>query len=251
MAVTIPSVLAGWSQQDLSNLGQLLGLEGVADVDGITLQFKWLYYSKARARSEALAKTAWQRLLRRDDPQPNDTDSLRESPSYETLIQGACKHMRAAEAGATLQELELYLSLAVIVSALAAMSSRQRLTFFQTPIDPSLVARGASIKGAGVGGPASTLATLGVAQASGFGTYLAATTALGFLTHAVGLTLPFVVYTGLTSTIAFVIGPAGWLSAGLWGAWKLTGPNWPKIIPALVYIVATNSRKKNAESQVD
>ena len=99
-------------------------------------------------------------------------------------------------------------------------------------------------------GPATTFALLGAAQASGFGIYLASTTALGFLTHAVGVTLPFTIYTGMTSTIAFLIGPAGWLGAGLWGTWKLTEPEWKKLVPALVCIVATNSLKNLQTSRL-
>ncbi|HVA50960.1 MAG TPA: hypothetical protein VNH11_31760 [Pirellulales bacterium] len=109
-------------------------------------------------------------------------------------------------------------------------------------MDASAIVGDAEIKGPGLRGPTRTLALLGAAQASGFSVYVASTTALGFLTHAVGITLPFAVYTGMTSTIAFIIGPAGWLAAGLWGAWKLTQAEWKKLIPALVYIIAVNSR---------
>ena len=79
-------------------------------------------------------------------------------------------------------------------------------------------------------------------QASGFGVYLAATTALGFTTSAIGITLPFAAYTGLSSTIAFVIGPAGWLAAGLWGAWKVTQAEWKKLVPVVLYIASTRAR---------
>ncbi len=86
----------------------------------------------------------------------------------------------------------------------------------------------------------TTTAVLGAAQASGGAVYIASTTALGFLTHGVGITLPFAVYTGLTSTIAFVIGPVGWLAAGGWAFWKFTGPEWKKLTTAIVYITSRN-----------
>jgi hypothetical protein len=41
--------------------------------------------------------------------------------------------------------------------------------------------------------------------------------------NTIGITLPFAVYTGLTSTIAFVIGPVGWLTAGFWGGCVVLG----------------------------
>jgi hypothetical protein len=69
----------------------------------------------------------------------------------------------------------------------------------------------------------TTTAVLGAAQASGGAVYIASTTALGFLTHGVGITLPFAVYTGVTSTIAFVIVPVGWLAAGGCVTWRVGG----------------------------
>ncbi len=72
--------------------------------------------------------------------------------------------------------------------------------------------------GSALKAPLTTVAALGLAQASGFGVYLASTTSLGFVTHAVGITLPFAMYTGLSSTIAFLIGPAGWLGVSAWGS---------------------------------
>lgn len=120
------------------------------------------------------------------------------------------------------------------------MKPRERLKYFEQQVDISELLRGTRIKAHSFRGPATTFALLGIAQTSGFGIYLASTSALGFLTHAVGVTLPFAVYTGMTSTIAFIIGPPDWLTAGIWGAWKLTQPNWKKLIKALMYIISTN-----------
>lgn len=170
-------------------------------------------------------------------------DELRDVPSYDSLILGACKHLKVFEKDALIAEHEIFLTHAIIVTAVQQMKPRERKRFLEEQIDPSQVAPEVRIRGARLCGPATTFAILGAAQASGFGVYLASTTALGFVTHAIGVTLPFAVYTGMTSTIAFLIGPAGWLTAGLWGAWKLTEPKWKMLIPALVYVVATNSRR--------
>lgn len=124
------------------------------------------------------------------------------------------------------------------------MTPRQRAKFFEQEIEVEELLGGARIGRPKLAGPATTFAMLGVAQASGFGVYLAASTALGFMTHAVGVTLPFAVYTGMSSTIAFVIGPAGWLAAGAWGFWKLSQPRWKRIIPGLMYIIAVNARHR-------
>jgi len=94
----------------------------------------------------------------------------------------------------------------------------------------------------GLKGVATTLAALGAAQASGFGVYLGATTALGFVSHAVGVTLPFAVYTGMSSTIAFLIGPVGFLAAGAWLGWSLTSPEWTRITRGLLHIIAMRAK---------
>ena len=85
-------------------------------------------------------------------------------------------------------------------------------------------------------GNGSILAILATAQLSGFGIYLAATTALGALTSTLGITLPFAAYTTLTSTIGLIIGPVGWIGLGLLTAWQLTGPNHNRIVQAILYI---------------
>ena len=89
---------------------------------------------------------------------------------------------------------------------------------------------------------ASIFAALTAAQLSGFGVYLLATTTLGSLSGVIGVTLPFALYTTMTSTIATIIGPVGWLGAGLFTVWKLTGTNYKKLIPAVVYICALRAR---------
>ena len=129
------------------------------------------------------------------------------------------------------------------IEALNKMKPKDRVDFFVKQIDLQKITNESNIKGESYTGVLTTVAALGLAQASGFGIFLASTTALGFLTHAVGITLPFAVYSGLGSTIAFVIGPAGWLAAGAFFSWKLTKAEWKKIIPALIYIISVNSRK--------
>jgi hypothetical protein len=50
---------------------------------------------------------------------------------------------------------------------------------------------------------------------SGFGAYTALTTIIhAIFTMVLGITLPFAVYTSLTSTLAFITGPAGWIAFG-------------------------------------
>ncbi|MBU7587572.1 MAG: hypothetical protein KAF91_32910, partial [Nostoc sp. TH1S01] len=56
------------------------------------------------------------------------------------------------------------------------------------------------------------------------------------------LNLPFVAYTTMSSTIAVIIGPVGWIGAGLFTAWQLTSPNYKRLIPAIIYICALRAK---------
>lgn len=60
---------------------------------------------------------------------------------------------------------------------------------------------------------AGTSAGILVVNASGFGAYMALTTIMhAIFTTTLGITLPFAAYTGATSALAFITGPAGWLA---------------------------------------
>lgn len=238
-----------WNHEDLANLCHLLGINTSSSVADIVQKFKWLYHSKARAKAASVSTNTINRVLSKVSSKHYETvsdESLRDIPSYDELIDGSCKHVKAYEQGASLPERELHLSQAIIIAALQRMSPKERCDFFDAQIEVEKVVPHAGLKGTSWTGAATTIAMLGAAQASGIGVYMASTTALGFLTHAVGVSLPFAFYTGMTSTIAFIIGPVGWMSAGLWGAWLITEPKWKKMIPALIYIIATNSRMRLA-----
>ncbi len=80
------------------------------------------------------------------------------------------------------------------------------------------------------------------AQLSGFSTYLLASTTLGTLSTIIDITLPFIVYRTMSSAIAVIIGPVGWIGAGLFTVWQLTGPSYKRVIPAILYICALRAR---------
>ncbi|KIA89589.1 hypothetical protein [Kaistella jeonii] len=61
----------------------------------------------------------------------------------------------------------------------------------------------------------SGITAISIAQLSGFGIYMLASTTLGAITSMLGLTLPFAVYTGMSSAISFIIGPVGFLVMGV------------------------------------
>ncbi|WEN15398.1 hypothetical protein PY254_01575 [Rhodanobacter sp. AS-Z3] len=232
--------LSGWQEGDLKNLASLLEIKGAVSADSLACGLKWLFHSKVGAEAEAASKNTWAKL--RKDGTRVTADSLRSTPSFEELLDGACQHLKAFEMNASTAEKEVFLSQAVIIEALQGMKPRERVTFFATLVDVDSIVGGVKLKGQSFSGPMTSMAMMGAAQASGFGVYLASTTALGFLTHAVGVTLPFAFYAGLSSSIAFVIGPAGWLSIAAWSSWKLMQPEWRKIVKGLIYIIARNSR---------
>lgn len=239
-------IIAGWQPEDLANLCVLLGIENNQPVPIIVNRIKWLYYSKSRAKAISTTRNIINHISSKILKKPFaavDDSSIWETPSYDELLIGACNHLKAVEKDASPKEMELYISQAVIIAALQRMSPRQRCKVFSEQFNVQNLVESHNIQATSLKGPITAYSMLGLAQASGFGVYIASTTALGFLTHAVGVTLPFAFYTGMSTTIAFVIGPVGWLSAGIWGAWRLTEPKWKYLIPALIYISSTNSRR--------
>jgi uncharacterized protein YaaW (UPF0174 family)/DNA-nicking Smr family endonuclease len=90
--------------------------------------------------------------------------------------------------------------------------------------------------GVGLGKELAGLASLTVAQMSGFGVYLLGSTLLGAINSALGLGLGFGAFTGLSSLISTVIGPVGWAALGLFTVLKLGRPNYKKLLPAIILI---------------
>lgn len=69
------------------------------------------------------------------------------------------------------------------------------------------------------GGPAMIMATV---SAAGFGAFIALSTVIhAVFTTILGITLPFAIYTGASSVLAFIIGPVGWLFILGIGSWQM------------------------------
>lgn len=236
-----------WASEDLANIATILEIEEpkAATAEQILNTIKWLYHSKTTSRIQSSILNAQKRWFdKRKQQEPEiQKDDLRSMPSYEELVKGAANKLKVYDGLANIENCESYISHAVMISALTKMTPAQRAQFFQQPIDLPNIAKDAGVGKNSMAGTASTFAALSAAQASGFGIYLASTTALGFATSAVGIALPFAAYTGMTTTIGWIIGPAGWLVAGLWGSWQLTQPEWKKLIPTVLYIINTKSKR--------
>ena len=136
------------------------------------------------------------------------------------------------------KDLEIMITQHVFQAGLEKMSAQERKEF-----EKELHKISSEFDKTGdLAGSASLFTALGAAKLSGFGVYLLASSTLGALSGAAGLAIPFAFYTTISSTIAVVIGPIGWISAGLFAVWKLTGANYKKLIPAIVFIAAARAK---------
>jgi uncharacterized protein YaaW (UPF0174 family) len=90
-----------------------------------------------------------------------------------------------------------------------------------------------------------TLAAITAAQLSGFGVYLAASTAVGAITGFLGVTLPFAFYAAMSKVIAVLIGPPAWAALSLAAVYKAGSPNMKKLVPAVLFIAAERNCPDN------
>ncbi len=88
-----------------------------------------------------------------------------------------------------------------------------------------------------------------LANASGFGVYLLASSAVGSITGLLGITLPFAFYTSMSSTIAMVTGPLGWAVLAMWGISKIGSPNKKKTLPSVIMVAAVRARLNSENEQ--
>jgi len=246
MAIKLTETISTFDRKDLKNLVAILDPDGrlTANFQGELSEkaleaFRWCYHSQARAKA---LRTVGKLFNEKTDLV--DKKKRYPLPFYDELLVQASKKTKCYTKEASIDETESYLVEGALLKVLTAMKPPERHRVFSETFQMEEVAREANIKDNKYAGPITAFGALGMAQASGFGVFLAATTTLGFLTHAVGVTLPFAAYTGLTSTIAVIIGPVGWLGAGIWTAFAVTGTKWDRIIPALIYIIQVRHRPK-------
>ena len=87
-----------------------------------------------------------------------------------------------------------------------------------------------------------SIAALIVGNYAGFGTYLAATSALGALTSGLGITASFGVYTSMSSAIAVALGPIGFGAATAAFIATLSKSSPRKAVPAVIYIATMRAK---------
>lgn len=83
---------------------------------------------------------------------------------------------------------------------------------------------------------------------SGFAIYILANQIFFAVARQLGLKIGVAVAGPIIGqTLAFLLGPAGWIIAGLWLAYDIGNTNWRKVIPAVIF-VAMMRKKIDAES---
>ena len=239
MSKSILEIFSSFDLEQRSNMAILLEVEE-SDVtaEHLVKELTWLFRSRLREsiKSNTESVKHWlagklldsKQSLKQEDTAP---------PSYEDLVFGLAKNLDVYDESASLETAELYVVHAVIVDALKKMNPKQRVKYFEEQADTGLAMSIGNYADSGLSGPMRAISGLGVANAVGFSIYGASSTALGFVTHAAGISLPFATYTGMSQTIAFLIGPVGWLAAGSWLAFGLTEPSWRKLLPIVIFLI--------------
>lgn len=92
------------------------------------------------------------------------------------------------------------------------------------------------------GGLIAATGGLVLANLSGFGLYVAASTSLAAVTGAVGVTLPFAAYTGLSSVLAAATGPIGWAALAAVAVYQFGGTAYKKTVPGVLVVASARAR---------
>ncbi len=209
-------VLASASPQELESLAVVLGLASTASAAEVVRSL----------RAAGSNDTAVQiRKMKGDEP----------FVSYREVVSDAAKKTKAkiASTDNTAAERERAIVVAVFNTMLDKATPEQRAALIRE------LSKREHKLAQGVGVAASGLV---IANLSGFGLYVAASSALAALTGALGITLPFAAYTGLSSVIATVIGPVGWVVLIIGGVAMIGGVNYKKTVPAVLAIAAVRAR---------
>ncbi len=203
-------LLSHSSQEDRANLAAVLGTA--------TAEPSELIGSLRRAGSHSLA------TLVRGKP-----------VSYEEVVKDVALKFGAKKPISTnsAAELEGLAIKAAMDKVIAEASPQQR---------DALVAEMAKAQSTSSTGLVAATGGLVLANLSGFGLYLAASTSLAAVTGAVGITLPFAAYTGLSSVLAAATGPLGWAALAVVAVYKLGGAAYKKTIPGVLVVASSRAR---------
>jgi len=145
----------------------------------------------------------------------------------------------------TTEEIEVFIAQNAFESIWEKMDEEQRKDFeeeLKRQAEKFAQDDGKTINAIAHGG---VLAAMTAAKMSGFGIFLLATTSLGAVTHAIGITLPFVVFTTMTKSISIILGPLGWAALGISAFLNITGKYYKSLVSAILLTAALRAKQKN------
>lgn len=209
-------ILARDSIEERKNLAVICGLDPNSSVAAIVEEI-------CRSGSHSIA--AWVRGLR----------GRSRYAAYREVAWDAANKVRVKglRKEATIAEIEVALVESAWRELLAKATPEERARLIkQLGAEKASMARN-------VGVAASTMA---LANLSGFGVYVMASTLVGGLTSVLGVTLPFAAYTGMSSIIATLTGPVGWFAMLAGGLVVMGRVNYRRTVPAVMHIGGVRSR---------
>jgi uncharacterized protein YaaW (UPF0174 family) len=162
--------------------------------------------------------------------------------SYEDVVRGAAKTLSISCCGDdAVEEIEFKIAQKCVKIAVEKMTPEERKEFEDKlkRIAQKFGATATIFKDKSI---ITVLISLTVAQLSGFEVYLLASTSLAFVGHMFGAAFSFFVYTTLSKAIAIIIGPFGWSVLAVGVLAKIFGPDYEKIIQAIIYIFGIKTR---------
>lgn len=161
--------------------------------------------------------------------------------SYKDILRSICSHLKLqVKPFYAVDDMERMICQKVMETVWDKLTPQQRVELDEElgKIAESYGKSNEWIKAGGLSG------AIVAGELGGMTTYIMATSALSALSGLFGITLPFVVYTSLTRAMSIVLGPIGWISSGLYAVWKISGPNFKKLIPVALYISALRYESK-------
>ena len=156
--------------------------------------------------------------------------------SYYEVARDVAKKLKTEHINTDVWTLERQIIARAFEITLESMSSEER-SKLEAIIEAEKERHEKSFTGVAVAGGAIALA-----QASGFGVYLMASTLVGGITDALGTTLPFAFYTGMSSTISVLIGPVGIALVAAWGIHNLGAPRHRVTVPSVIAVATIRAR---------
>ena len=241
-------IFLSWSKDDIANLATILELPQGSTISDIEKTVKWYFYSKTRAQGKAALKRGWAKLTGSNINV--ELEDQYEMPSYQQLLSGLLAKLKIESGDVRQIDQERFLCDAIIAEALVKMSPEQRRRAFAEQVDLNEITENLDSSNNAAVNASKGIGAFSLFNAAGFSLYTSSTMALSFASGMVGITLPFAVYTGMTSFISVIIGPVGWAACGSMIAWQLTSADWDRLRVAILYIITVRNRNSTDASPI-